>query len=77
MLYGFDPVNIMEDRRILYEVTGMRLRSGEFRDDSSSDSELDEASEELLLIDYAFMDRYASEVDTTGQRGINSYTLNP
>ena len=31
VLEGFDPVNNVVDRRLLFEVTGMRLHSDEFR----------------------------------------------
>ena len=61
VLDGFDPANNELDRRILYEVTGMRLRSSEFRDEDSSDSSGDQAIEELLPSDYAFMDRFTNE----------------
>ena len=36
VLEGFDPLNNEIDRRMLFEVTGMRLRNNEFLDDSSS-----------------------------------------
>jgi len=32
VLNGFDPENNVQDRRILYEVTGMRIFGQEFRD---------------------------------------------
>ena len=35
---GFDPENNAQDRRLLYEVTGMRLNLDEFRDNFSSGS---------------------------------------
>ena len=38
VLEGFDPINNQLDRRMLFEVTGMRLHSDEFNDNSSSDS---------------------------------------
>ena len=53
---------------MLFEVTGMNLRSNEFQDDNSSDSEDDEDSEELLPIDYALMPRFSEELDDTGQQ---------
>ena len=36
---GFDPRTNEKDRRMLYEVAGVRLFPDEFRDDSSSDSD--------------------------------------
>jgi len=69
LLDGFDPKNDENDRRILFEVTGMRLFNEEFRDDSTSssngdDGESSQGSESLrhsdtalLPIDYAFMYR--------------------
>ena len=33
LLDGFDPANDEDDRRLLYEVTGLRLEDSEFRDD--------------------------------------------
>ena len=77
LLDGFDPANNQHDRLILYEVTGMRLRRDEFRDQSSSNSENDEFSEEILPIDYAFMERFNDEEDETGQQAEFSYALNP
>lgn len=77
VLEGFDPVNNWQDRRMLYEVTGMRLRSDEFQDDTSSDSGKDDETEELEPIDYAFMERYDGEEDDTGQQAIVTYALNP
>ena len=37
LLDGFDPLENDQDRRILYEVTGLRLFENEFRDFDSSD----------------------------------------
>ena len=62
---------------MLFEVTGMRLRSNEFRDNSSSDSEIDIASEEPSSIDYAFMERFSDDEDDIGQQANFSYVLNP
>ena len=62
---------------MLFEVTGMRLRSNEFQDDSSSDSDKDEPSEKLLPIDYAFMERFSDdEEDDTGQQANLNIALN-
>ena len=66
VLEGFDPINNDVDRRMLYEVTGMRLRSNEFKDDSSSDSAAND--DELLPIDYAFMERFNDIDDDTGEQ---------
>ena len=63
MLKNFDPVHIEHDRRMLYEVTGMRLYNNEFLDESSSNSEGEDPAEELLPIDYAFMERFSDEDD--------------
>ena len=65
MLEGFDPVNDPMDRRVLFEVTGIRLYKDEFKDhDSSSsansDDEQNEGSRQRLLdIDYAMMGVYS------------------
>ena len=77
MLEGFDPIENEIDRRLLFEVTGMRLRNNEFHGESSSDSQKDEDSEELLPIDYAFMERFDDEEDDTGQQENLTTTLNP
>lgn len=58
---GFDPDNNEQDRRMLYEVTGMRLNRDEFLDEDSQDSCGDEDGEELLPSDFVFMDRYDEE----------------
>ena len=66
ILQGFNPVQNEQDRRILYEFTGMRLYKDEFRDEASSDDEdgdEDEQGSQLLPIDYAFM--YKSSVAET------------
>ena len=50
MLRDFDPAMNENDRRILFEVTGMRLDKDDFRDGESSnetDSDSDEASNPL------------------------------
>ena len=52
-------MNNQQDRRMLYEVTGMRLNDSEFKDESSSDSHEDQ--EAILDIDYAFMERFYEE----------------
>ena len=44
---------------MLYEVTGMRLNDYEFKGESSSDSI--DGQEEILDIDYAFMERFYDE----------------
>ena len=64
MFEGFDPVNDPIDRRMLYEVTGIRLYKDEFNDhDSSSsansDDERDQGSKQQLLdIEYEMMGTY-------------------
>ena len=78
VLEGFDPLNNEMDRRMMFEVTGMRLRNNEFQDDSSSGSSNDdEAAEELLPIDYAFMERFDDVEDDTGTHVNLTYALNP
>ena len=77
MLEGFDPVNNVVDRRLLFEVTGMRLHSDEFQDGESSESD---QGDELLPIDYAFMERFDNQEDDdddTGQKENLTTTLNP
>ena len=54
VIEGFDVVNDAHDRRILFEVNGMRIYRDEFNDEDSSDSQ-GEDKEPFLLIDYAFM----------------------
>ena len=39
ILAGFDPESDKMDRRLLYEITGLRLATDEFRDDDSSNSD--------------------------------------
>ena len=46
LIEDFDPENSVEDRRILYEVTGQELFADEFFDEDSSDSDKDEKGEE-------------------------------
>ena len=41
MLDGFSPKLSEVDRRLLYEVTGLRLYADEFRDEESSDDDGD------------------------------------
>ena len=41
MLDGFDPEGDVMDRRLLYEVTGLRMYKNEFRDEGSSEGEND------------------------------------
>ena len=61
VLSGFDPGSDLTDRRLLYEVTGIRLYKEEFNDhDSSSSASSDEErdagkNQQLLDIDYAMM----------------------
>ena len=77
VLEGFDPVNNVVDRRLLFEVTGMRLHSDEFQDGESSESD---QGDELLPIDYAFMERFDNQEDDdddTGQKENLTTTLNP
>ena len=63
MIEGFDPLNNEQDRRVLYEITGMSIYRDEFKDGYSSDSQGDD-KEPLLPIDYAFM--YANYFDGNG-----------
>ena len=64
VLKGFDPVNDSMDRRMLFEVTGIRLYKDEFNEDYSSSStnsegEQDQGSKQQLLeIDYAMIGTY-------------------
>ena len=67
---GFDPVNSKADRRILYEVTGMRLYRDEFRGEGSTDSDQDD-TEEALPIDYAFMYQHNAEDEDVDPLTIN------
>ena len=39
---GFDPENEQWDRRLLYEVTGVRMSEQEFRESDTSDDEKEE-----------------------------------
>ena len=74
VLDGFDPAGNMQDRRMLYEVTGMRLDREDFQNEAhSSDSEGAEQAEELLLIDYAMMDRFEDEDENDDSK---TYSLN-
>ena len=64
VLEGFDPVNDHVDRRMLFEVTGIRLYKDEFNDRNSSsstnsDDEQEHGSKQQLLdIEYAMMGTY-------------------
>ena len=60
---GFDPKNNAQDRRMLFEVTGMRLFRDEFQQEDSSDSDEEFNFEELLPSDYAMMDRFNEDDD--------------
>ena len=60
---GFDPKNNAQDRRMLFEVTGMRLFRDEFQQEDSSDSDEEFNFEELLPSDYAMMDRFNDDDD--------------
>lgn len=60
VLEGFDPSQDAIDRRILFEVTGIRLYKDEFNESSSEDSDegnsdISHTQEVLLDIDYAMM----------------------
>ena len=50
-MLGFDPENNEQDRRILYEVMGMRLYRDEFYENGSSDSEIEEDDDNMIEID--------------------------
>lgn len=64
MLSGFDPVSDQMDRRVLFEITGIRLYKDEFKDQeisssANTDDENDYGSQQQLLdIDYAMMGHY-------------------
>ena len=70
LLDGFDPSRIETDRRILYEVTGMRLNRDEFRAEGSSSSGEDDLDEPLPF-DYAFMYQDAEENAGSSPLAIN------
>ena len=70
LVEGFDVMKNEQDRRILYEVLGMRIYRDEFMDEDSSDSQ-GEDREPLLPIDYAFMYGNYFNDDTWD----NKYTL--
>ena len=75
VLSGFDLQNNQQDRRMLFEVTGMRIFRDEFVDADSSDSEGDEEQEELLPSDFAMMDRFIDEDED--DPAAQTYALNP
>ena len=54
VIEGFDLLNNEQDRRILYEVLGLRIYRDEFRDEESSDS-LGEDTDPLTALDLALM----------------------
>ena len=54
VIEGFDLLNNEQDRRILYEVLGLRIYRDEFRDEESSDS-LGEDTDPLTAFDLALM----------------------
>ena len=51
---GFDPKNSVNDRRLLYEVTGKRMFANEFKDGASSEDEwyYDEDMPDLPCFNY-------------------------
>ena len=73
VLDGFDPENIALDRRILYEVTGMRLNVDDYLDEESSASDNDGEEYETTDFDYAFMQRssVASQREALSPSSIN------
>ena len=76
VLGGFDLGNNAEDRRMLFEVTGMRISRDEFLEvDSSDDLESDEGHDELLPSDFVMMDRFIDEEDCDA--AAQTYALNP
>ena len=54
VIEGFDLLNNEQDRRILYEVLGLRIYRDEFRDEESSDS-LGDDTDPLTALDLALM----------------------
>ena len=75
VLSGFDPENNVQDRRTLFEVTGMRIFRDEFLEEDSSDSEWDEEQEELHPSDFGMMDRFIDEEEDDA--AAQTYALNP
>lgn len=43
---GFDPVDNLQDRRIFYEVTGLRLDEEDFRGELTSEDEDEDENDE-------------------------------
>ncbi len=39
---GFDPIDNLQDRRIFYEVTGLRLDQADFRGELTSEDEVED-----------------------------------
>ena len=77
VLNGFDPASNDQDRRILFDVTGMRLDKDDFSGEVGSDSDDEIAeSEKLLPIDFAMMDRFDQGEDE-GEDDKQTYALNP
>ena len=54
VIEGFDLLNNEQDRRILYEVLGLRIYRDEFKDDESSDS-LGDDTDPLTEFDLALI----------------------
>ena len=75
ILCGIDLENNEQDRRMLFEVTGMRIFRDEFVETDSSDSEGDEEQGELLPSDFAMMDRFIDEDED--DPAAQTYALNP
>ena len=79
VLDGFDPKQNVQDRRTLYEVTGMRLDREEFQhDDDSSDEEGNDEVEKLLPMDFAMMERFMDDEDEEKEEKgpAQTYSLN-
>ena len=84
---GFDPGNDEWDRRMLFEVTGMRLFKEEFHDQDSSESlEDDENQSSIQTIDSDSnessvedddKDKDDSDKDSNDGKSTQTYALNP
>ena len=82
LLEGFNPEGDPSDRRLLYEVAGLRLNEDEFCDQDSVEF-IDEvlAEQNACPVDHAFeyggalVDEYQTSLDTGGGGGVSEVGL--
>ena len=78
LLDGFNAKDNLHDRRILYEVAGMRFGDDELRDAGSSSSEVSstEGDETFSSFDYAIMYGSRDSDEESPPNKANRHTIN-